>query len=234
MALRVAIITTGEPQEILKQCFGGFDQWFMRNTRHTQFQSFNVYKGDLPPKVGEFDKYIITGSPAMVTDRLPWSESLKPWIRQLVEQEIPLLAVCYGHQLLADAMGGIVDWHPNGREIGTVSVQITKTGAEDSLLGYLPQEISAHVSHAQSVIQLPKEACLLAKNNFEAHHAFRIGKSAWGLQFHPEFDEDIMRGYLIVSASKLANQDKSARDLLNEVRCSGPVKQIVNRFIEDI
>ena len=73
----------------------------------------------------------------------------------------------------------------------------------------------------------------MAFKSVKPHHAFRIGNCAWGLQFHPEFDEDIMRAYLIVSALKLSNSQKTAAQLLKEIRDSGPVKQLISHFIEN-
>ena len=65
---------------------------------------------------------IITGSHAMVTDRQPWSEFTADWLRAIPADSVPVLGICYGHQLLAHAWGGTVGYHPRGEEVGTVAI----------------------------------------------------------------------------------------------------------------
>lgn len=148
---------------------------------------------------------IITGSHAMVTDRESWSENLADWLKVAVNEQIPILGICYGHQLLAHAMEGYVDYHPGGLEIGTVSIELTSEAKDDILFKDIPQTFLAHTTHRQTVIHLPRHAVLLARNSFEPHHSFRIGNCAWGVQFHPEFNKHAMRRY-IENRCELAHQ----------------------------
>lgn len=136
---------------------------------------------------------VVTGSAAMVTDREEWSQRTATWLAGAVAADVPVLGICYGHQLLAHAMGGLVDYNPNGREFGTVEVRLLPEAADDSLLSHLPPVFRAQASHHQSVIALPPGAVPLAANDHDRCHAFRLGRCAWGVQFHPEFDADIVR-----------------------------------------
>ena len=88
-----------------------------------------------------------------LTDNETWKQVLASWIPKVLERNIPLLGICFGHQLLAKAMGGYSDYHPRGREIGTVSIQLSPEGRQDRLLGYLPDEFYAHTTHAQTIIK---------------------------------------------------------------------------------
>jgi GMP synthase (glutamine-hydrolysing) len=173
---------------------------------------------------------IITGSPAMVTDQAGWMQSLAVWIREAVDRAIPLLGVCFGHQLLAEAMGGCVDYHPEGREIGTVAIELTESGKRDPLLGCLPDMFTAHVTHAQSVLRLPADAVLLAANAYEAHQAFRAGECAWGVQFHPEFSADIMRGYIDERAAVLHAQGRDVAALTAAIAETEAANTLLKRF----
>lgn len=123
----------------------------------------------------------------MVSERLPWSEAAAAWLRDAVALGLPILGVCYGHQLLAHALGGRVDYHASGREIGTVAIERLPAAADDALLAAAPARFVAHASHQQSVLELPAGAVVLARSAHDPHHAVRYAPRAWGLQFHPEF-----------------------------------------------
>lgn len=139
---------------------------------------------------------VMTGSHAMVTERLPWMERIAGWLRELVAAEVPYLGICFGHQMLAQALGGRVDYHPGGRETGTVPIDLEPAAATDPLFAGMPTRFSAHAVHAQTVVDLPYGAVRLAGNRFEPTHAFRAGARAWGIQFHPEFNVERMAMYL--------------------------------------
>ncbi|MBN0903368.1 gamma-glutamyl-gamma-aminobutyrate hydrolase family protein, partial [Pseudomonas aeruginosa] len=101
---------------------------------------------------------VLTGSWAMVTDRLAWSERTADWIRQAVAIDMPLFGVCYGHQLMAHALGGEVAYHPGGRESGSQTITLSPWGVDDPLLSGLPATFPAHLSHLQTVTRLPEGA----------------------------------------------------------------------------
>ena len=91
----------------------------------------------------------------MVTERQPWSDQAAAWLPGLVERGIPTLGICYGHQLLAHTLGGEVGDNPNGREFGTISVELMAEAADDPLLGGLPTRLPVQVCHTQSALRLP-------------------------------------------------------------------------------
>ncbi|HCY87085.1 MAG TPA: glutamine amidotransferase, partial [Desulfobacteraceae bacterium] len=124
-----------------------------------------------------------------------------------------VLGICYGHQILARAMGGAVDYHPGGAEIGTVDIHCLPEAGKDVLFNDLPPVFKGHVVHSQTVTRLPEGAVLLARNEFEPHHGFRVGERAWGVQFHPEFSVPATRGYIHHMTATIQNQGKD-RDML--------------------
>jgi GMP synthase (glutamine-hydrolysing) len=146
----------------------------------------------------------------MVTEEEEWSQKTAEWLVEVCNREIPVLAICYGHQLLAKALGGISDYHYNGLEIGTVEINLTNYVHDDLLFCELPESFYAHTIHSQTVITLPEGALRLAFNAHDENHAFRIGKNAWGVQFHPEFDKAIMNSY-IEEVSKTGKFDDSMK-----------------------
>lgn len=203
----LVIVKLGDSFPDLARRIGDFEDWITAGLGRPASVIDPRAGQDLPEQVAGA---IVTGSHCMVTDGAEWSERTARWLARLVERQIPVLGICYGHQLLAHALGGDVSWHPGGMEIGTVDVRLTAPAAADPLLGGLPQSFPAQVVHGQSVRRLPEGAVLLAANEFEPHHAFRVGANAWGVQFHPEFSELAMGGYVEHLAADLPDAGRIA------------------------
>jgi GMP synthase (glutamine-hydrolysing) len=230
------ILKTGQTYPSIAKTFGDFEQWIQAgiDVGSMPIQISDPRTGDIFPELDKVAGVVVTGSRSMVTDREPWSEASALWLRRLVENEVPVLGICYGHQLLAHAMGGEVEYHPHGIEIGTVSVKCTESAVTDELFQGLPSEIQVHAVHRQSVRRLPPNAVLLAGNEYEPHHAYRIGRSAWGVQFHPEFSPDVMTAYIRQLANDLTKSGKCINGLLDEVNETVWGGLILHRFGEII
>lgn len=170
--------------------------WFSKacDVVRDEIRAIRVYEGEPLPDPADIRAAIITGAIDMVTDPKPWIRDLAEWTRQAVAEEVPLLGVCFGHQLLAHAMGGEVGENPNGPMFGPVRVERHPSGRKDPLFGVLPDSTTMHVFHYQSVLRMPESAQLLASAAHDPHYAARYGPAAWGVQFHPEFDRQIMEG----------------------------------------
>ena len=182
-----------------------FEQWTARAMGLTPdgWDCVDVRAGETLPEPDGYAGSVITGSHDMVTDDLPWITATGAWICRAVEAAHPLLGICFGHQLMAQALGGEAGYHPDGPEIGTVPVTLTDQAGDDPLLAGLPKTFPAHVTHSQCALSLPPQAVLLARSAHEPHQAFRVGDNAWGVQFHPEFDADATRHYVRMQADKL-------------------------------
>jgi len=213
---------------------GDFENWTADGTGLPQnaLRVWDAVCAPHDPPPGDWRGAVITGSHAMVSDREPWSEALAGWLRNAVTAQLPVLGICYGHQLLAHAMGGTVDYHPRGREIGTVEVRLTDAAGRDPLFGDLPPVFFAHATHAQSVVALPPGAVLLAGNDDEPHHAFRLGRLAWGVQFHPEYDPFLMRAYVTAQADALAAVGRDWRRIRSAVRATPEACGLLRRFAD--
>lgn len=228
---RVVILKTGTTYPDIRNTFGDFDAWFVQGlSDDLDLSVADVVNDPLPGEPTDWDGVVVTGSPAMVSDREPWSEKTAQWINQAVTASIPLLGVCYGHQLLAHALGGEAGYHPEGRESGTHQVCLLDAASKDPLFSQLPSEFPAHLTHLQSALRLPANAVLLARSGFEPHQAFRVGPHAWGVQFHPEFTDKVMAAYLKVQRPELEKEGLDAGQLLNSVRPAPDASRLLRLF----
>lgn len=187
-------------------------------------------RGEALPPAQECCGVVVTGSHAMVTDNLPWSLKLEQWIAGLVDAQVPFLGICYGHQLLARAMGGEVGYNPLGEEIGTAEIELTPEGMEDLLFKELPACCMVHSTHEQSVLRLPTGAVRLAGNGHDRNHAFRIGALAWGVQFHPEYTSEVMQEYIDAQYEELAEKGKDVAAMLCAVRQTPEAAALLRNF----
>lgn len=222
------IFKVGTTFDSLIANMGDFEDWIIRGlgTTSTTVEIIDPRQNVALPEPDRIAGAIITGSHSMVSDREPWSESLAAWIVEAAAIDLPILGICYGHQLLAHALGGEVDYHPLGLEIGTVEIKLSDQAEQDVLFQGLPQCFSAHATHRQTVIKLPENAVVLANNAFEPHHAFRIGQNAWGLQFHPEFNVPAMRSYI----QQRCDDPQKTTELLDQVDDTPDASELLRKF----
>ena len=192
----------------------------------------SVYQDEPLPDVHGVQGVVVSGSSAMVTDRADWSERTAAWLREAVRQEVPTLGICYGHQLLAHAMGGEVQDNPRGRGMGTIDVELREPARTDRLFGIFEQTLHVPVSHRQCVTKLPPGATWLAQTPNDPHHAFRIGNNAWGVQFHPEFDAAIARAYIEARREVLVREGADVEALLDSAIDSADGTILLRRFAE--
>jgi len=228
------IVKAGDALPALIEEKGHYEDWIIRGLGlpRLSVEVVTVYKGDELPDPGSIAGAVVTGSAALVTDREPWSERTAAWLADAVRTETPVLGICYGHQLLAHAMGGRVARNPLGREIGTVEVRLNSAAGEDRLLQGFPPSIRVHVTHIESVIELPPGARLLACSDGDPHQAFSLGPAAWGVQFHPEFDARVVRQYIEARRDAILAEGLDA-DALYQAACESPYgTALLRRFSE--
>lgn len=186
------------------------------------------------PEVTTLSGIVVTGSHEMITEEKGWIQDLLSWLRQAVAHEVPTLGICFGHHALAQACGGTVGYRTSGAEIGTAEITSTAAASGDPLFGSLPQVFPAQVLHWQSVLALPAGAVLLARSEGDPHHSFRVGSSAWGIQFHPELSAAIMSSYIELLASRLFFEGQDASQLKAGVAATPLAGTVLRNFYDHV
>ncbi len=149
---------------------------------------YKISRGEFPPSVSasdwRFDGVVVSGSQTSVYDDRDWIHEATERIRRVYRADVPTLGICWGHQFLAQALGGrVVD--TGAYELGYE--QIARVG-DDPLFEGVPESFTAFETHSDRVAELPAGAATLARNE-RGVQAFRVG-SAYGVQFHPEYDRE--------------------------------------------
>ena len=213
--------------------YGRFPHWIRVAAGLEEHETVVVdveHGGDLPD-ARAFAGVLVSGSAAFVTDRADWSERSAAWLRAAAHDDLPLFGICYGHQLLAHALGGEVAYNPAGRESGTIELELQPQAAQDPLFQGLPQHFAAHATHLQTVLRAPEGAAVLARSTLDGCHAFRWGRHAWGVQFHPEFATHHMRGYVRARADCIGRHGGCARSIERAVSAAPLARQLLRRFV---
>ncbi len=155
--------------------------------------SFSVYRlpsGEFPASIHEADAWLITGSKWSVYDTDGWIARAHELVRALHAARRPTIGVCFGHQLIARALGGQVDKASNGLGVGVHRVRVLEQRA---WMDPPRRSLSLVVSHQDQVVRLPEGASLLASHEFCPYDMFEIGRHGLGMQFHPEFSKGYSR-----------------------------------------
>lgn len=229
---QIALIKTGGTIPGIKQEFGDFEDWFSAGLGVPSVKTVAVYQQEALPDFNELSGIVVSGSAAMVSEKEDWSEETARWLKQAVDAGVPVLGVCYGHQLLAHALGGEVGPNPNGRQIGTVNAHMLAEAADDPLLGDLPTNYPVQTSHSESVLSLPPNARRLATSARDDNFAIRFADKAWGVQYHPEFSAPVMREYLTRRADAIRSEGQDPDDLKSKVTDSKTSASVLRKFAE--
>jgi GMP synthase (glutamine-hydrolysing) len=202
----VLLLKTGDAAPVVKLSVGDYEHWFVESLGPggCQFDILQVHRGArLPDSAAGYDAVMMTGSPASVTQLEPWMERAADFMLGAAAGGVPVLGVCFGHQLLARAHGARVVRNRHGREIGTVEVSLSEAGREDALFHGLPERFSVQATHEDIVEQPPEEATVLAGNANTCVQALAFGPLIRGVQFHPELHPAAMRALILARSEKL-------------------------------
>ncbi len=182
-----------------------FEKLFHPVNQNITFNIYQTWDGELPEYPAANELYLITGSNNAAYDDLPWILSLQEWIRKAAARKVPLVGICFGHQVIAQALGGQVERFPGGWGVGIREMEVL----DADLLPWFPdKKMRLIVNHHDQVTRLPNGAIPLATSNFCRYEGFRIGRHILTFQGHPEFTVDYER-HLILNHAE--NEDDAVK-----------------------
>ena len=218
--MKLIVLRAGDAAAPVAARRGEFFSWITREVGDAwagEWAEHDIRTGEPLPGPRDADGFVITGSSSSVTERAPWMLRAEELVREIAKAGTPLFGICFGHQMVGQALGGLVAKNPNGREIGTVEVSLLPHAPLDPIFDGLPQRFCANHTHVDSVVELPPGARVLATTDKEKHAAFSIGEAIKCVQFHPEIDGDAMRGYVEARAHLIEGEGGDARAILEGV-----------------
>lgn len=192
---KVTLLCAGLSPEFIAKKYGGKKEWFrwLITREDVEFDIRMVFDNE-SVEIQQGDAWIITGSASSVTDRTDWILNLEEIIRKGQKRGIPMLGICFGHQVIASALGGKVIRNPLDWEVGSHMIALNETGRLNKLFTGIPDPFIGYETHEDVVSELPAGAELLAEND-KGIQAFKFGDTIYGVQFHPEFTWEIMCDY---------------------------------------
>ena len=190
-----------------------FESLFANQPKNTNFSfsTIPVIDNVFPTSVNSYDGYLVTGSAYGVYDDATFIPSLMAFIQNIFDAGKPLAGICFGHQIIAHALGGHADKFHDGWSIGTIPIRMV--GEADWIPAGVDQLELIHV-HQDQVITLPPEAVRLAQSDFCKNAAFAIGRQVFAIQGHPEFTPAYTNALIDI------REDKIGKDRVAEARLS--------------
>lgn len=192
--MKIGILQTGHAPDGLRGRVGDYSDLFqgLLAGNGFTFAVYNVVDGEFPAGADVADGWLVTGSKHGAYEDHPWIPPLEDLIRAIDAARIPMIGVCFGHQIIAQALGGKVEKYAGGWSIGR-TIYETAEGP-----------VALNAWHQDQVVDRPPSARVLASNGFCENAILAYGDHIWTVQPHPEFDAGFINGLIEERGDKIA------------------------------
>lgn len=224
--MKLAILETGKPPGDLAATYGDYPEMF-RDLLGMDADSFDVAGGNYPARVEDYDAYLVTGSPAGVYEDLPWIGRLLTFLK-LAKGRAKLVGICFGHQAMAQALGGHVEKSAKGWGVGLHSYPVVRhePWMDDAPL------ISSPASHQDQVVLQPPGTEVIASSLFTPYAGLSWSDgSAISFQFHPEFSPAYAKALIEQRYDRTSNPEAAIASL-DAPNDNARVGEWIRRFLQ--
>ncbi len=182
--MKIGILQTGRSPDEMRKKHGDYGDIFqaMLAGRGFAFDVYAALDGELPASVDAADGWLITGSKFGVYEDHAWIPPLEEFLRAAFAQGVPIIGVCFGHQLLAQALGGKVEKFVGGWSVGAADYDTDDASGHDRVLAW----------HQDQIVELPPGAEVIGSSDFCQYAMLAYGDRALTVQPHPEFTVDFI------------------------------------------
>lgn len=193
--MKIGILLTGHAPDELRADFGDYDLFFARllGRQYFEYVTYAVVDGVFPSGVDAADAWLITGSKHSVNDPYDWVSRLEELLRLIYASDRPMVGICFGHQMIAKALGGKVEQSANGWIAGPTTYSRSDLGTTQTLFAW----------HQDQVTVAPPAATLVSDSEGCRFAMFRYGNRALSYQAHPEFTADFVKGLVTYRGATL-------------------------------
>lgn len=233
--LRFAIYVTGDPSDLTRENFGDYGDLFrdLLKVEGDTWEVFDARAFEYPERVEDYRGVVITGSPSTAHEPEPWIQRLNQEIVRAFESHVRVIGVCFGHQAVANALGGRSERNPNGWEAGLYELEYRQFPEffRETLSAPPKRVLEIHSDH---VVDAPPGAVVLASTPKTSVQVYYMPERILGIQGHPEFFNDIVRDLVRTRARQGIIDDKEAIDMLNSMQGEADREQwrtLMNHFL---
>ncbi|XP_027339184.1 gamma-glutamyl peptidase 5-like [Abrus precatorius] len=228
---RYALLMCGEDSEYLKKKHGGCYGIFGRvlGEEGEEWDLYRVVQSDFPSDADLplYDGFVITGSCYDAHANDPWIHQLLALVNKLDTMHKTILGICFGHQILGRALGGMVSRSPNGWDIGVRTINVSSSAP----LAYsLPSKLSIFKCHRDEILELPAKAEVIAWSEKTGIEMFSYGDHIMGIQGHPEFTYDILLHFIDRLIQRNLVLETFAMDAKTKAALREPDKETLKRL----
>jgi GMP synthase (glutamine-hydrolysing) len=198
--MKIGILRTGHSPDGMIESMGDYDDMFVRllDGHDFTYRTFSVVDGEFPSGPQDADGWLITGSKHGAYEDHAWIPPLENLIRDINSSGKPMIGVCFGHQIIAQALGGKVEKFAGGWSVGRT---------EYTLDG---KPVALNAWHQDQVTRLPEAARVVGSSDFCAHAMLAYGDTIWTLQPHPEFGPEFIDGLIRTRGKGVVPDDQLA------------------------